>query len=86
MRRGYGSCRCAREAVYSADSPRSKPSSTASTLWKLALVTDDNWEADFGGGDEWISDVFEEDEREVWTSLYFFLFLSPVCKRNVVIC
>jgi hypothetical protein len=43
-------------------------------LWKLALVTDDNWEADFGGGDEWISEVFEEDEREVWTSLYFFSF------------
>ena len=37
--------RCVWEAVYSADSPRSKPSSAASTLWRLALVPDDDWEA-----------------------------------------
>jgi hypothetical protein len=43
---GTGVGRCAREAVYSADSPRSKPSSVASTLWRLALVPDDDWEAD----------------------------------------
>ena len=42
---GTGVGRCAWEAVYSADSPRSKPSSAASTLWSLALVPDDDWEA-----------------------------------------
>jgi hypothetical protein len=36
MSTGVG--RCAREAVYSADSSISKPSSAASTLWSLALV------------------------------------------------
>ena len=41
---GTGVDRCAWEAVYSADSPRSKPSSAASTLWSLALVPDDDWE------------------------------------------
>jgi hypothetical protein len=43
---GTGVGRCAREAVYSADSPRSKPSSAAFTLWRLALVSSDDWEAD----------------------------------------
>ena len=47
MSTGVG--RCAWETVYSADysadSPRSKPSSAASTLWRLALVPDDDWEA-----------------------------------------
>jgi hypothetical protein len=43
---GTGVGRCACEAVYSADSPRSKPSFAASTLWRSALVPDDDWEAD----------------------------------------
>jgi hypothetical protein len=33
--------RCAWEAVYSADSPSSKPSSVGFTLWRLALASDD---------------------------------------------
>jgi hypothetical protein len=37
--------RCAWEVAYSADSPSSKPSSASSTLWSLALVPGDNWEA-----------------------------------------
>jgi hypothetical protein len=36
--------RCAWEAT-SVDSPRSKSSSAASTLWSLALVPDDDWYA-----------------------------------------
>jgi hypothetical protein len=39
---GTGVGRCAWEAVYSADSPRSKPSYAASTLWRSALVPDDD--------------------------------------------
>jgi hypothetical protein len=42
---GTGVGRCAWEAAYSADSPSSKPSSAASTLWSLALVPGDDWEA-----------------------------------------
>ena len=42
---GTGVDRCAWETVYSGDSPRSKPSSAASILWRLALVPDDDWEA-----------------------------------------
>jgi hypothetical protein len=37
--------RCTWEAVYLADSPRSKPSSAASTLWRLGPVPDDDREA-----------------------------------------
>jgi hypothetical protein len=33
------------DAAYSADLPSSKPSSAASTLWSLALVLGDDWEA-----------------------------------------
>jgi hypothetical protein len=32
-------------AAYSADSPSSKPYYAASTLWSLALVLSDDWEA-----------------------------------------
>jgi hypothetical protein len=42
---GNGVGRCAWEAAYSADLPSSKPSSAASTLWNLALVPGDDWEA-----------------------------------------
>jgi hypothetical protein len=38
--------RCSWEAVYTSDSYRSKPSSVASTLWRLTLVSSDDWEAD----------------------------------------
>ncbi|KAF8694763.1 hypothetical protein HU200_037851 [Digitaria exilis] len=37
--------RCVWEAVYSAYAPSSKPSSAASTLWRLALASSDNWKA-----------------------------------------
>ena len=37
--------RCVWEAVYLADSPKSKSSSAASILWRLVLVPDNDWEA-----------------------------------------
>jgi hypothetical protein len=37
--------RCAWEAVYSVDSPSSKPSFAAFTLWSLALVPGNDWKA-----------------------------------------
>jgi hypothetical protein len=42
---GTGVGRCAWEAAYSADSPSSKPTTAASTLWSLALVPGDDCEA-----------------------------------------
>ncbi|KAF8748978.1 hypothetical protein HU200_012757 [Digitaria exilis] len=39
---GGGVGRCAWEAVYSAYAPSSKPSSAASTLWRLTLASSDN--------------------------------------------
>jgi hypothetical protein len=62
---GTGVARCASEIVYSADSPRNKPSFAASTLWRLALLPNDDWEvgSGFDGGDERISEDFEEDEQ-----------------------
>jgi hypothetical protein len=56
---GAGVGECAWEVVYSVDSPSSKPSFAAFTLWSLALVP-----GDFGGGDERISEGFEEDDQE----------------------
>jgi hypothetical protein len=35
----------------------------------LALVSSDDWEADSAGGDERISESFEEDEQEFYTSV-----------------
>jgi hypothetical protein len=70
---GTGVGRCAWEAVYSADSPRSKPSYAALTFWSLALVPGDDWEA----ASRKINMSFE--------LLYNFPFLSgPVCKRTGV--
>jgi hypothetical protein len=43
---GIGVGRCAWETAYSANSPSFKPSSAASTLWRLTLVPGDNWEVD----------------------------------------
>jgi hypothetical protein len=45
---GTGVGRCVWEAVYLADSPRSKPSFAPSTLWRLAVVPGDDWEVDSG--------------------------------------
>ncbi|KAF8723630.1 hypothetical protein HU200_021587 [Digitaria exilis] len=43
---GAGVGRCAwEEAVYSASAPSAKPSSAASTLWRLALAFSDDLEA-----------------------------------------
>jgi hypothetical protein len=58
---GTGVGRCAWEVVYSTNWPRSKPSSAASTLWRLALVPGDDWEADSVAVTNG-SKGFEEDE------------------------
>jgi hypothetical protein len=76
--------RCAWEAVYSADSPRSKPSSAASTLWRLALVPGDDWKA----GSTAVTNGSLKASRKMNKSfelLCNFSFLrSPVCKRSGV--
>jgi hypothetical protein len=74
--------RCAWEAVYLANSLRNKPSSTASTLWRLTLVSDDDWEA--------ASAAVTKASRKMNKSFELLrncLFLwSLVCKRTGVMC
>jgi len=65
---GTGVGRCAWEAT-SADSPRSKSSSAASTFWSLALVPDDDWDAASMAVTRWISEGFEDEKQEFLTSL-----------------
>ena len=73
--------RCVWEALCSADSPRSKPSSAASTLWSLALVSDDDWEAASAA----VTNGSLKASRKMNRSfglLYNFPFLwGPVCER-----
>jgi hypothetical protein len=78
---GMGVGRCAWEAVYSAGSPRSKPSSAASTLWSLSLVPDDDWET----ASTAVTNGSPKASRKMNRSfklLCNFLFLGiSVCKR-----
>jgi catalase (peroxidase I) len=75
---------CAWEAVYSANSLRCKPSSGASTFWRLALVPYDDWEADSPA----VTNRSLKALRKMNRSFKFlcnFLFLGPICKRTGVI-
>ena len=77
--------RCAWEAVYSTDSSRSKPSSAVSTLWRLALVSDDDWKTASAA----VTNGSLKASRKMNRSfglLYNFSFLwGPVCERAGVI-
>jgi hypothetical protein len=81
---GTGVDRCAWEAAYSADSPSSKPSSAAYTLWSLGLVSGDDWEATLTAA----ANGSLKALRKMNTSfelLCNFRFLSDrVCKRTGV--
>ena len=82
---GMGVGRCAWEAVYSTDSTKSKPSSAASTLWRLALVSDDDWEAASAA----VTNGSLKASRKMNMSFGLFCnfpFLwSPICERTDVI-
>ena len=82
---GTGVSRCAWEAVYSADTLRSKPFSAASTLWRLALVPEDDWEA----ASAVVTNGSLKASRKINKSFRFlcnFLFLwNSVCERTDVI-
>jgi hypothetical protein len=74
----------AREAVYSADSHSSKPSSAASTLWSLTLVPSDDWEAASTTGTNGSLKASRKMNRS-FELLCNFPFLSdPVCKQTGV--
>jgi hypothetical protein len=83
---GTGVGRCAWEAVYSADSPTSKPSFAASTLWRLTLMPGYDWEAD----STTVTNGSLKASRKINMSfirLYNFPFLwGLVCKRTGVMC
>ena len=70
---------------YSANSTRSKPSSAAYTLWRLALVPDDDWEAASAA----VTNGSLKASRKMNMSfelLCNFLFLwGPICERIGVI-
>jgi hypothetical protein len=76
---------CAWEAAYSADSPSSKPSSAAFTLWSLALVLGDDWEAVSTTAKNGSLKALRKMNRS-FELLCNFPFLSgPVCKQTGVI-
>jgi hypothetical protein len=83
---GTGVSRCAWEAVYSADSPRSKPSSAASTLWTLALVSSDDWEADSAAVTNESLNASRRMNRSFILLCNFPFLWGPVCKRTGVTC
>jgi hypothetical protein len=81
---GTGVSRCTWEAVYSAGSSSSKPSSAASTLWSLTLVLGDDWEAASIAAMNGSLKASRKINRS-FEILCNFPFLSgPVCKRNDV--
>ena len=72
--------RCAWEAT-SADSPRSKSSSAASTLWSLALVPDDDWYAASMAVTDGSLKASRKMNRSCKLLCNFPFLWSPVCKR-----
>ena len=82
---GTGVGRCAWEAVYSANSPRSKPSSVAYTLWRLALVPDDDWEAASAAVTNGSLKASRKMNRSFELLCNFSFLGGPVCERAGVI-
>ena len=81
---GTGVGRCVWEAVYLADSPRSKPSSAASTLWSLALVSDDDWEAALAAVTNGSLKASRKMNMSFGLLCNFSFLWSPVCERTGV--
>jgi hypothetical protein len=73
--------RCAWEAMYSADWPRSKPSSATSTLWRLALVPDDDWEAASAVVMNGSLKTLRKMNKSFGLLCNLLFLWSPVCKR-----
>ena len=78
---GTGVGRCTWEAVYSADSPRSKPSSAASILCRLALVPDNDWEAVSVTVTNGSLKASRKMNRSFGHLCNFPFLWGPVCKR-----
>ncbi|KAG2574240.1 hypothetical protein PVAP13_7KG314600 [Panicum virgatum] len=77
--------RCVWEAVYSADSPKSKPSSAASTLWSLALVSDDDWKAASAAVTNGSLKSSRRMNRSFGLLCNFSFLLGPICERTGII-
>ena len=82
---GTGVGRCTWEAVYSANSPRSKLSSAAYTLWRLALVHDDDWEAASAAVTNGSLKASRKMNRSFELLCNFSFLWDPICERAGVI-
>jgi hypothetical protein len=67
--------------VYSANSARSKPSSTASTLWRLALVPGDDWKAASAVATNRSLKASRKMIRSLENFFIIFFIWGLVCKR-----
>jgi hypothetical protein len=81
---GTGVVRCAWEAAYFADLPSSKPSFAASTLWSLALVPGDDWEAVLMATTNGSLKALREMNRSFELLCNFPFLMNPICKRTGV--
>jgi hypothetical protein len=72
--------------VYSADSPRSKASSAASTMWRLALVSSDDWEADSAVVTNGSLKASRRINRSFILLCNFPFLRGPICKRIGAMC
>ena len=83
---GAGVGRCAWEAAYSADSPSSKPSSAASIFWRLALASNDDWEAASAAVTNGSLRASRKMNRSFGLLCNFPFLWVPVCKGAGVLC
>ncbi|TVU22857.1 hypothetical protein EJB05_32578, partial [Eragrostis curvula] len=72
--------------VYSASAPSSKPSSAASTLWRLALAFGDDWEAVWTVVTNGSLKLSRKMIRSFVLLCNFPFFWVLVCKRAGVLC
>jgi hypothetical protein len=78
---GTGVGRFAWEAVHSAFSPSSEASSAASTLWRLALVPSDDWEATSMMASSGSLKTSRKMNKIFKLPCNFTFFWGPVCTR-----
>jgi hypothetical protein len=74
--------RCAWDAVYLADSARSKPSSAASTLWRSTLMPGDDWEAASAAATNGSLKTSRKMNRSFRLLCNLLFLWDPICKKS----